>query len=234
MGQAIQLDMILNLGVSLKGPTYMAIDREKPKHETVMDVTAERISRVYALAFMEVAAKSGNTAALVEEVDSVVTEVLDRFPRFDETLRSALIQPEDKEQILDRLFAKRASTVVVNFLKVLSRHGRLELLRPIARILKLLQAERSGQKAVELRVAIPLDEAVRGEILDTLRKKLRAEPVMRVVVDPSLLAGMTIRVGDRVYDSSINTQLEHARRQMIARAVEKIETQPERFVASPA
>jgi hypothetical protein len=54
--------------------------------------------------------------------------------------------------------------------------------------------------------------------------------VIRVVVDSSLLAGMIIRVGDRVYDSSVNTQLEHARRQMIDRAVEKIETQPERFV----
>jgi F-type H+-transporting ATPase subunit delta len=208
----------------------MGIDREKPKHETVMDVTAERISRVYAVAFMEVAAKTGNAAALVEEVDSLVTEVLDRFPRLEDTLRSALVQPEEKEQMLDRLFGKRASNMVVNFLKVLSRHGRLELLRPIARTLKQLQAERSGQKEVELRVAIPLDGAVRGEVEATLRKKLRAEPVIRVVVDPSLLAGMIIRVGDRVYDSSINTQLEHARRQMIDRAVEKIETQPERFV----
>jgi F-type H+-transporting ATPase subunit delta len=208
----------------------MAIEREKPKHETVMDVTAERIARVYATAFMEVGAKTGGAAGLVEEVESLVTEVLDRFPKLEDTLRSALVQPEEKEQMLDRLFAKRASKEVVNFLKVLSRHGRLELLRPIARTLKQLQAERSGQKEVELRVAIPLDDAVRREVENTLRKTLRAEPVIRVVVDPSLLAGMIIRVGDRVYDSSVNTQLEHARRQMIDRAVEKIETQPERFV----
>jgi F-type H+-transporting ATPase subunit delta len=208
----------------------MAIDREKPKHDTVMDVTAERISRVYAGAFLEVAAKTGSASSLVAEVDSLVTEVLDPFPRLEETLRSALVQPEEKEQLLDRIFGKRASKEVVNFLKVLSRHGRLELLRPIARTLKQLHAERTGQKEVELRVAIPLDDAVRREIENTLRKTLRAEPVIRVVVDPSLLAGMIIRVGDRVYDSSVNTQLEHARRQMIDRAVEKIETQPERFV----
>ena len=208
----------------------MKLDRQKPKHETVMDVTAERISRVYAMAFMDVAQKTGNPAAVVEEVESLVTDVLDRFPRLEDTLRSALVKPEEKEQMLDRLFAKRASREVVNFLKVLSRHSRLELLRPIARTLKKLQAERSGRKEVELRVAIPLDDAVRSEIHNTLRKMLKAEPVIRVVVDPSLLAGMIIRVGDRVYDSSVNTQLEHARRQMIDRAVEKIETQPERFV----
>ena len=42
----------------------MATQREKPKHDTVMDVTEERIARVYAVAFMEVAAKSPNAAEL--------------------------------------------------------------------------------------------------------------------------------------------------------------------------
>jgi F-type H+-transporting ATPase subunit delta len=205
-------------------------DREKPKHETVMDVTAERISRVYATAFLEVAAKSADAAALVEELASLVSDVLDRFPEFDETLRSGLVRHEEKEQLLDRLFEKRASTELRNFMKVLSKHGRLELLRPIARTLTHLHAERSGQKQVELRVAIPLDEGVRHEIQAALRKMLKGEPVIRVVVDPGLLAGMVIRVGDRVYDSSIRTQLEHARRHMIDLAVEKIETEPERFV----
>ena len=208
----------------------MAIDREKPKHETVMDVTAERIARVYATAFMEVAAKSPDAAALVDEVVSLVTDVLDQFPQFDATLRSALVSHEEKQQLLDRVFGNRISVDVLNFLKVLSKHGRLELLRPIARQLKKLHSERSGMREVEVRVAIPLDDAVRREIEQTLRKTLRAEPVMRVRVDPSLVAGMVIRVGDTVYDSSIQTQLEHARRHMIDLVVDKIETEPERFV----
>jgi len=208
----------------------MAIDREKPKHETVMDVTAERIARVYATAFMEVAAKSPDAAALVDEVVSLVTDVLDQFPQFDATLRSALVSHEEKQQLLDRVFGNRISVDVLNFLKVLSKHGRLELLRPIARQLKKLHSERSGMREVEVRVAIALDDAVRREIEQTLRKTLRAEPVMRVRVDPSLVAGMVIRVGDTVYDSSIQTQLEHARRHMIDLVVDKIETEPERFV----
>jgi hypothetical protein len=45
---------------------------------------------------------------------------------------------------------------------------------------------------------------------------------------------MVIRVGDRVFDSSVHTQLEHARRAMIERATERIETQPEQFLLSTA
>jgi F-type H+-transporting ATPase subunit delta len=58
--------------------------------------------------------------------------------------------------------------------------------------------------------------------------------VLNVTIDPSLIAGIWVRVGDRVFDGSIRTQLEHARRRMIDLATEKIETQPERFVKTTA
>jgi F-type H+-transporting ATPase subunit delta len=208
------------------------LDREKPRHETVMDVTEEQIARVYAQAFMGAAGKSPDTTPLVEEVASLVEDVLDRFPQLEQTLRSELISPDEKQRLLDRLFSGRASAIVVNFLKVLSAHGRLGLLRPIARILKKLDAERRGLTDVEVRTALPLDDALRREIEDHLRKMLGGEPVMHVAVDPSLIAGMVIRVGDRVYDSSVHTQLEHTRRAMIERATERIETQPDRFLVS--
>jgi len=205
------------------------LEREQPRHETVMDVTEEQIARVYAQAFMGAAAKRPDASALVEEVVSLVADVLDRFPQFEQTLKSALVAPEEKEGLLDRVFTGRASPLVLNFLKVLSKHGRLGLLRPIARVLKKLDAERRGLTDVEVRVAAPLDDTLRGEIENRLRIMLGSEPVLHVVVDPSLIAGMMIRVGDRVYDSSVHTQLEHARRAMIDRATEKIEVQPEKF-----
>jgi F-type H+-transporting ATPase subunit delta len=209
----------------------MPSDREKPKHDTVMDVTEERIARVYATAFMEVAAKSKDATALVDEVGSLVNDVLSRFPRLEDTLRSALVSSEEKEQSLDRILSGRASAPVLNFLKVLARHDRLAVLRPIAGILKKLDAERRGLTDVEIRVAAPIDATLQNEIQSRLRKAFGGEPVLHVQIDPSLLAGMVIRVGDRVYDGSVHTQLENARRAMIDRITETIETSPERFMA---
>jgi F-type H+-transporting ATPase subunit delta len=206
------------------------LEREIVKHETVLDVTEEQVARVYAKAFLEVAAKSNNTAELIDEVVSLVRDVLDRVPRLEEMLRSALVSQEEKEQFINRVFGKQASVEVVNFLKVVSRHGRLELLRPIARVLKKLYAERSGVTEVEVRVATELSDAVRNEIQQRLQRALGTQPVLNVTIDPALIAGIWVRVGDRVFDGSIRTQLEHARRHMIDRATEKIETAPERFV----
>ena len=207
------------------------LDREKPKHDTVMDVTEERIARVYAQAFLGAAAKSPQAAELVSEVESFVNDVLVKFPQFEQALRSEFIDQEEKEKLLGRVLGGRASAEVLNFFKVLAVRGRLSLVRPIARILTKLFDEHSGRTAIEVRVASQLDEAIRGELLAKLRERLNTEPMMNVVIDPSLIAGIVIRVGDRVYDGSVKTRFELLRKAMIEHACEAIETHPERFMA---
>src|SRR3954463_2404166 len=119
-------------------------ERVSPKHENVMDVTVEQLARVYAKAFMGVAAKTSKMEALVEELKSIVADVLDRFPKLEEVLKSSLVSPEQKEALLDRVFSKAASIQVTNFLKVVARHGRLDLLRAISRQAEKLLTEQSG------------------------------------------------------------------------------------------
>lgn len=210
------------------------IERQSPKHETVMDVTKEQIARVYAKAFLGAAANAANTVELVEEVYSVADDVLARFPQLDAALRSALVAEEQKERVLERVFGGRASPMVLSFLKVLAQHGRLELLRPIGRQLKELYSEHLGRTDVEVCVASALDGGLQQEIYEQLRATLGAEPVLHVTVDPSLIAGIMIRVGDRVYDGSVATQLNLARRAMIDRATEQIESRPEKFLLPTA
>src|SRR5262245_50723978 len=135
-----------------------APEQVSPTHETVMDVTVEQVARVYAQAFMGVAAKSPNAGELVAELNSLVTDVLNPNPKLVQVLESSLVSAEDKEALLDRILGKAASREVLNFLKVLSRHGRLELIRTIARQVSKLHAENSGLADVEVRVAAELDD----------------------------------------------------------------------------
>lgn len=208
------------------------IDHPSAKHETVMDVTEERIARVYAQAFLGAIEKSADADGMVEELWSIASDVLGRFPKLEQTLRSSLVSQEQKEQLLGRIFGGKASKEVLNFLKVLSRHGRLGIVRHAARLATKLHAERRGMTDVEVRVAAPLDESMLAEIEDRLRKFLNTEPVLNVSVDPALIAGIVIRVGDRVFDGSVSSQLERTRAAMIHRATEQIDTRPERFFAT--
>jgi F-type H+-transporting ATPase subunit delta len=108
----------------------------------------------------------------------------------------------------------------------------LPLLATVAKTLKKLDAERRGITDVEVRLAAPTNDALLADIENRLRNALGREPVLHVSIEPELIAGFVVRVGDRVFDGSIRTQLEHTRRAMIERATEKIETHPEQFIAS--
>jgi F-type H+-transporting ATPase subunit delta len=202
------------------------------KQETVMDVTGDEVARGYAVAFWNVAKKSSHAGELVEELSSFATDVLDKFPKLDETLRSAIVRDEERTKLLDRIFAGRLSNELLTFLKVMSRHGRLGLVRTAARIVRKLYADDQGMVDVDVRVAGPLADNLKNEIQGKLRTVLGHEPVLHVTVDPSLIAGIVIRVGDRVYDSSVNTQFNLARQAMIDRAIDLIQTQPGKFLTA--
>jgi len=195
-----------------------------------MDVTVEQLARVYAKAFLGAIAKLPNVDDLVEELNSLVTDVLDRYPQLEQTLESSLVSAEQKEHILDRALSKSASPALLNFLKIVARHGRLELLRTIARQVAKLHQERSGRADVEIRVAAELAGDVLDHIRARIQKALNMQPIINVTVDPSLVGGIVVRVGDRLFDGSLRTQLENIRHAMIDRATERIETQPETFL----
>jgi F-type H+-transporting ATPase subunit delta len=209
-------------------------DREKPTHDNVMDVTEERIARVYAEAFLGAVATSSQAAETVAEFESFVNDVLANIPQLEATLRSEFIDAEQKENLLGRILGGRSSTEMLNFLKVLAIRGRLGLLRPIARILRKLYDEQSGRVNVEVRVASELDSGIQRELQERLRVRFKLEPMMKVVVDPSLIAGIVIRVGDKVYDGSVKTRFEMLRKAIIERASQVIETHPDRFIATGA
>lgn len=197
--------------------------------DTVFDVDAERLARVYALAGLDAAGELSAQEILVGELESISEDVLKRNPQFSEVLASGLISLEEKVDLLDRIFAGRVETTTINLLKVMARHGRLAIIRDVARAARRLYQTRSGRIPVELETAHELDPALEREILTSFTHVLGADPIVSSRVNPELIAGFVIRVGDRVYDGSVRTQLEHTRLAMISRAVEAIQRRPEQF-----
>jgi F-type H+-transporting ATPase subunit delta len=193
------------------------------------DVGVEHIADVYAKALLAAAENAGLTQTVLDELHAVVTEVLDRFPKFGAILASGLISEEEKVGMVDRLFRGRVSDTLANFLKVVAHHGRLDCLRVILQQLKLLYDELRGRVQVQVATAAPLSGELAQRIADVLRTKLGAEPVVHQAVDASLIGGLVVRVGDTVYDGSVANQLKVLRQQMIDRSVHEIQSRRDRF-----
>jgi F-type H+-transporting ATPase subunit delta len=193
------------------------------------DVGVEHIADVYAKALMDTAERAGTTAAVIEEFDAVVREVLDGFPKLEAVLTSALVSPEEKSAVLDRVLKDRASALLVNFLKVVARHGRLDCLRAIHQQTQAFYDKLRNRILVRLRTATPLDAAALERLAQSLRAKLGGEPLFQQETDPSLIGGAVLRIGDTVYDGSVANQLQNLRQQMIEKSVHEIQSRRDRF-----
>ncbi len=193
------------------------------------DVGAEHVAAVYAEAFLGAAKASGRSDALVGQLDSLLGDVLDRFPELEKVLASAVVSHEEKAGILDRVLGRQAEPLVLDFLKVVSSHGRLDCLRAIHRQVHATHERMQGQVRVRVSTATPLDGSLAKRIADGLRPILPGEPVLEQVVDPALIGGIVVRVGDTVYDASIANQLENLRQQMVDRSAHEIQSRRDRF-----
>lgn len=193
------------------------------------DVGVEHIAGIYAEAFLGAAQKAGRAQELIEEFDSLVADVLNAFPDFERVLASGLISHDDKSALLDRTLGTQASPILLNFLKVVARHGRLDILRPIHRAVHQQYERMLGRVRVQVTTATPLDEALAGRVTQSLRSVVEGEPLLERTVDPSILGGIVVRVGDTVYDGSIANQLKTLRQQMVDRSAHEIQSRRDRF-----
>lgn len=206
------------------------IDTTKSANKSqAVNVGAQQVAAIYAKAFLAVAEKAGQTDGLVEELKEFVETVLDAFPDLEAVFGSALVSAEDKSALLDRVFGSKLSPLLLNFLKVVGQHGRLEVIRAIQLELTKLHDELRGRVQVQVRTATPLEAGLSGKLVDSLRKLLGGEPNLTSVVDPALIGGVVLYVGDTVYDGSLAWQLDQVREQMINRSVHEIQSRRDRI-----
>jgi F-type H+-transporting ATPase subunit delta len=197
--------------------------------EADADVGVEAVGEVYAEALLGMAEKTGQTEQLLEEFDSFVADVLNPFPVLEEVLASRLVSHEEKSGILDRVLGSQASRPFLNFLKVVSRHERLDLVRSVHRKAHEVYDRMRGRVRVRLATATPVADALAARVADGLRGLLDGEPVLERVTDPDLIGGAVVRVGDTVFDGSIANQLKLLRKQMIDRSAHEIQSRRDRF-----
>ncbi|HEX4132954.1 MAG TPA: ATP synthase F1 subunit delta [Pirellulales bacterium] len=194
-----------------------------------IDVGASRVATVYAEALLGAAKKQGKVDEVLAELDELVDEVLLKLPKVDDVLASGMIAPDQKQQLIDRVFRGKITPLFLDFLKVLVGHGRGGYLRAVRHAAHDLSDQMHNRVRVEVTTAEPLNQELSKTIAQRLRTALKAEPILHRRVDPGLIGGIVFRVGDTVYDGSVVAQLEQVRRQMIYRSVHEIQSRRDRF-----
>ena len=204
-------------------------DDKDADFEPIADVSAQRVARVYAEALLNAADKQGQSDDVVEGLDSLIRDLFQAELQLEAFLTSSAVGRERKARLIDKVFENKASVLFVDFLKVLNQHERLNLLRPILAAAKELRDARAKRIRVQVRSAVPLANDQENRLRQQLREALKLDPVLQTAVDPELLGGVVVRVGDWLYDASVRARLESIRNQLIARSSHEIQSGRDRF-----
>jgi F-type H+-transporting ATPase subunit delta len=175
------------------------------------------VARVWSEALLDLAAQRGEEDALRDELRELVA-LLDRQPDFEQLLENPTIDDEAKRALLEKALRGRASDLLVDGLQVLRRKGRLGIVRALAHTYHQGWLERRGRVEVKVSTAAPLSETLRAELQQAINRRTGKIAEITATVDPDLLGGMVVRVGDQRFDSSLQAQLGKIQRLLLERA----------------
>lgn len=171
-------------------------------------------ARRYAEAIFQIATRDGTHDRW--EADLALATSLVGDEQVARIVNSPAVPLADRAKMLDTILGGRLAEPAVNLVKLLDVRGRLTLLPAIAgHYVSLLDRSR-GIVAATVTSAAPLEgeemAAVQTRIEALTGRTVRLSPV----VDPALIGGLTVRVGDRLIDASVRGRLERLRDQLVA------------------
>ncbi len=176
---------------------------------------AKLISKTYGEALFELAVEEANADSLLEEI-TALREVLTDNPEYFRFLNNPRIPAEEKASTTHEIFTGRISKGLIGFLKLIIIKGRSDALFDILDYFIDRVKEFKGIGVAYVTTPQPLSrdkmELIRAKLLSTTSfKKME----MHYDVNPRLLGGMQIRIGDRVVDSSIQTKLNQLQKDLM-------------------
>ena len=177
---------------------------------------AEIIARNYADTLLELAERHGGRsaveefAAALDRLDEVVRE-----PRVREFLATPRVPAEAKKGVLRAALEGRVPELFLRFVLLVVDKRRQRLLGDIATQYRARVDELLGR----VRVAVEISHAPDAELQDEVRRMLEARLGKAVIptftVEPELLGGLVVRVGDEILDGSVKSRVQHLRRRLL-------------------
>jgi F-type H+-transporting ATPase subunit delta len=190
---------------------------------------AARVARIYAEALMNVAENRDQADAIGDELHSLVHDLFQAEPKLEALLATPVIKRAKKEPLIRSAFEGKSSDLMLDFLLVLNKHDRLGLLRDLHFAYRELRDKRAKRLRVVVRSAVPLTLEQQADLKQTLEATTKLEPVLDLRIDPDLLGGMVVQVGDELFDNTVRTRIETLRNQLLARSSHEIQTGRDRF-----
>jgi F-type H+-transporting ATPase subunit delta len=172
----------------------------------------EEIAQVYARSLFEVAREHDKLDVVREQLGEIA-EALDSNRELAVFFFSPYFSREEKKAGLQRVL-EDADETLVNFLELLIDNHRMPLIFRVRRAFETLWQQENKLLGVEVTSAVPLDEELVSQIGERIGEQTGRRVDLTANVQPDILGGIVLRVGNSILDASIRNRLERLRRQV--------------------
>jgi F-type H+-transporting ATPase subunit delta len=181
-----------------------------------VSVVSEAAARVYAKALFELGLGEGNLAAIAEDLHAV----LDALNGLDGDLRAFFNLPQlrrdEKRRIINLAFGGKVGRPVLGLLNILVEKRREALFDEIVFQFDIMLDRHQGRLKVQVTTARKLDDQLAEALRTAIEQRTNKTVVLQERVDPEVIGGMKVNVGDRVIDGTVRRTLQDMRRTLAA------------------
>lgn len=173
------------------------------------------IARNYAEALFALAGKAGDLdgwGALVSELSAAI----EQDTRLQNFMAAPQVSAVDKKRVIEKAFAGKLPQPMMRFVQKLIDNRRQRLLSEIAVEYGNLVDERAGRVHAQVTVSREMSDTERASIAAQLSSKLGKSVVPHLIVNPAILGGLVVRMGDTVMDGSVRKRLTSLRSRLLA------------------
>jgi F-type H+-transporting ATPase subunit delta len=172
-----------------------------------------KVSRRYAKSLLGLAQENNLTEKIFADMQ-LVADTCDENRELTHVMGNPIIPSFKKAAVLKAIFSDKVNSMTMNFMQMMISKGRVGLIDNIAREFIELYKEMRGVRTAHVTSAIKLDESTRNAVLAIVRKKGGESVDLIERVDPKIIGGFILRMGDVQFDSSVSRRLSDISRQL--------------------
>jgi F-type H+-transporting ATPase subunit delta len=176
---------------------------------------SQAVARVYAKALFDIGTENGSLGQIYDDLRGIQA-VADSGLEETQFLNSPKLQREDKKRILAAVFAEHVSGPVMGLLNVLVDKRREPVFDNIVAEFAKYRDEHEGRVHARVTTAQPLSDDEKARLVAALAKQSGKEVDLHEKINPAVIGGIRVNLGDYVLDGTVRRRLNELRRSFAA------------------
>ncbi len=166
----------------------------------------------YAKAILNLAKESGKEAVVNSDMQLITATVVESHD-LTNMLKSPVIKAADKKNVLNALFADKIDNISLGLFNLLAENKRMNMLEPIAKQYTIVYDYIKNMQIAKVTTAVSLTPALEEKVIAKIVELTGNKASIENNIDPTILGGFILRIGDVQYDASISNQFSELRRE---------------------